>query len=297
MPCKRGAHNARSCFFSQGHRSELKQALHLCRKGRIVIGPSETASLINHEPANSTSAASVFAQTPCDHLREEVQYRSVDVAVTATEERVLNSLSNAENSSPSPRTLRTVQKSLKIVKEMGPAQAIWTVLPLHHHHNGTTLQGRIQLTSRKINRTFRHCSKAVVFAMTLGPEIDQLIEETQSKNVSRGVVLDRAASIAAEQTVEAFHKKVKQCCGPDMATTHRYSPGYCDWPIDDQKRIASVLPLEKCGIRVGSTSLLQPRKSVTGIIGIGPRGVVTQNGNACKLCGHRYCSFRRKGNI
>lgn len=225
------------------------------------------------------------------------EFFSAHLPVEVSIDRVLHSLTPTNCPTPSPRTVRSIQQSIETLQQIGPATAMWTALPVHHQANGTTLGQRVQVASTKVAHTLKKCPTAIVFAVTLGQKVDTLIEETQEKSVHKGMVLDRAASIAAEQTVETLHRQVKSWCAPHMDATHRYSPGYCDWPLDDQRRITSLLPLHACGIRVETTSLLHPRKSVTGVIGIGPRGIVEQHGNACGRCGQRNCTFRRKGTI
>ena len=51
--------------------------------------------------------------------------------------------------------------------------------------------------------------------------------------------------------------------------TNRYSPGYCGWQVAEQHKLFQLIPDNYCGIRLTESALMDPEKSVSGIIGIG----------------------------
>lgn len=73
-------------------------------------------------------------------------------------------------------------------------------------------------------------------------------------------------------------------------TTNRYSPGYCGWSVSEQHKLFSLLPPDFCGISLTESALMQPEKSVSGVIGIG--GAVRKEAYGCKICAMEDC-FRR----
>ena len=74
--------------------------------------------------------------------------------------------------------------------------------------------------------------------------------------------------------------------------TNRFSPGYCGWNVSEQHKLFSLLPGNFCGIRLTESALMDPVKSVSGIIGIGPD--VRRMPYTCSLCDMKNCIYRRK---
>ena len=78
--------------------------------------------------------------------------------------------------------------------------------------------------------------------------------------------------------------------------TGRFSPGYGDWPITVQPKVAAVLDTaRRAGICVLNTNLMTPRKSVTAILGLSDHPV---KGHLAG-CGHcvlrTRCEYRKRG--
>jgi hypothetical protein len=57
-------------------------------------------------------------------------------------------------------------------------------------------------------------------------------------------------------------------CIHDLQMTQRYAPGYCGWPITDQKALLSLLHPEKIGVKLGDSFMLEPTHTITGLYGI-----------------------------
>ena len=74
--------------------------------------------------------------------------------------------------------------------------------------------------------------------------------------------------------------------------TDRYSPGYCGWSVGEQHKLFSFFPDNFCGITLTASSLMQPIKSVSGVIGIGSN--VRRKGYVCQQCDMVNCIYREK---
>ena len=78
--------------------------------------------------------------------------------------------------------------------------------------------------------------------------------------------------------------------------TGRYSPGYGDWPITVQPKVAAVLDTaRRAGLCVTDTNLMTPRKSITALLGVSDHPV---KGHLAG-CGHcvlrTRCEYRKRG--
>ena len=119
-----------------------------------------------------------------------------------------------------------------------------------------------------IARHLAGCEYVVLQAVTLGPEADRLIRRAEITDMTKAVVLDSLASAASEQVCREadllLHRK-----SPGLFMTWRYSPGYGDFPLSVQRTLLSLLDAGKrIGLAVSDSSILTPRKSVTGVVGL-----------------------------
>ena len=71
----------------------------------------------------------------------------------------------------------------------------------------------------------------------------------------------------------------------------RFSPGYGDWPLEEQRQLFAVL---NCAKRIGLTLtdglMMAPSKSVTAIIGLSEDAACVQN--KCMTCSNINCPYR-----
>ena len=62
-----------------------------------------------------------------------------------------------------------------------------------------------------------------------------------------------------------------------------YSPGYCGWNIDAQKKLFSFLKPQQIGISLNESCLMTPLKSVTGVLVYGNKSI-HQFDNSFSFC-------------
>lgn len=112
------------------------------------------------------------------------------------------------------------------------------------------------------------CSAIYLFAVTAGPLFSERTSELiKSGDVSRALIADAVGSAAAECCAEAANKYIS-----GMEKTHsltkRYSPGYGDWQVADNRRLLKYLEADKVALKVNEGGLMIPEKSVSAAIGI-----------------------------
>ena len=125
-------------------------------------------------------------------------------------------------------------------------------------------------TSTNLSDNLSNCKSIVVFAATIGIEIDRLIKRYSSITPSRAVILQAIGAERIESLCNAFNRDItneKQNLG--FNTKPRFSPGYGDLDINLQRDILDCLKSPKMvGISLTNNLFMTPTKSVTAIIGI-----------------------------
>jgi hypothetical protein len=131
-----------------------------------------------------------------------------------------------------------------------------------------------------------------VFVCTAGYKISQLSKYYMNQgDLLRGYVHDIFGSIVVEAAMDLIQNELKIAMHlAEQKITNRYSPGYCNWDVFEQKKLFKILPDNFCGITLTDSCLMQPIKSVSGVIGIGKK--VIYNQYTCNLCGMQNCLYR-----
>lgn len=122
-----------------------------------------------------------------------------------------------------------------------------------------------EIKSDSLSRNLNGCSKAYVFAATLGIEVDRHLRKLSIVSPAKQFVTDAVASSAVEALCDYAEAYI---CG-DLPHKPRFSPGYGDLPLNIQPRLLQFLNAEKqLGITLTDALLMMPSKSVTAIVGV-----------------------------
>ena len=164
--------------------------------------------------------------------------------------------------------------------------------------------GRLQgadfpLQGRDIRRHLDGCTHAVLMAATLGPDIETLLMRAQVQDMARALILDSCASTAIENVCDCFEADLRRAAGAEgRFLTDRFSPGYGDMPIEQQRDFCDLLDTRRrIGLTVSQSGILLPRKSVTAVLGTAdtPR---TRRSSGCVSCSmFRSCQLRKNGRV
>lgn len=150
--------------------------------------------------------------------------------------------------------------------------------------------------SSKLANTLKYCDEMVVFVCTIGEELEKEVGKLMKRNrFSLAYILDAIGSVAAESAVEKFCRIQSETYKKNgMLTTLRFSPGYCDWPIQEQKKIFSLLNSNRIDVTLLDSCLMRPRKSISGVFGAVPvEAAPARPYNPCKNCDRKKCDGRR----
>jgi len=206
---------------------------------------------------------------------------------------ILKKLGGRRQSRISARTKSELDRALDIIHHHAEPRAIFKILPLKRVNGVIQLNDGTRLKSRNLSRILKPCRKIALFLATIGDGVDQIIHRVMKKEPHFGLILDAAASVAVESSVGSLADTIEAEIDGDEGTTLRYSPGYCDWPLKEQLKLFRLLPAEKLDVSLSPELFMQPRKSVSGVIGIGKKNALKLNGNACLNCTNVTCKYRR----
>jgi hypothetical protein len=133
------------------------------------------------------------------------------------------------------------------------------------------LAGNLIFDSKKLSAFLSNCKEAALMGATAGNSIMEAIKEkTNQDNLAAAVVYDATASEMADAGLDWIMDYLNQQVRRERKTLlpRRFSAGYADFNLENQKAIYEILQMEKIGVTITSSFILLPEKSVTAISGI-----------------------------
>lgn len=148
----------------------------------------------------------------------------------------------------------------------------FTRLAINDNINGKiSLYGDAIFHSKKLSVFLRDCKEAVLMGATAGNEITEAIKEKSAQgDLQAAVIYDATASEMADAALDWIMDYINQLIRREKKTLlpRRFSAGYADFDLSNQKIIYQLLALEKIGVRITNECILLPEKSVTAISGL-----------------------------
>lgn len=160
----------------------------------------------------------------------------------------------------------TIARCEKILLKIARPRIVWRQFDLK---DDLTFSGTdFRPGGNDVKNLLKDCRRVVLFAATLGTEVEALLRRTQVRDMAEAVVLDCCASSAIENVCDNFCADMQEAVAPQYLTD-RFSPGYGDLPFAQQKEVCGILDIgRRIGVNLSPGGLMIPQKSVTALMGI-----------------------------
>jgi hypothetical protein len=187
--------------------------------------------------------------------------------------------------------IRVVSKELQNI-----SRPRWTgtSLPLSFAEGFPVIDGTVR-RSKALAKNLQGCEEVILFAATIGPGCDRLIQRYEAVSVTKAAIAQAAGSAMIEAYVSGINEDLRKDAElRGLYARPRFSPGYGDLPLEMQKDFSRILDMPKTiGVRLCESLLMVPSKSVTALIGLSPvRTDCPKSG--CEDCERRNtCEYGR----
>jgi hypothetical protein len=139
-----------------------------------------------------------------------------------------------------------------------------------------TFENGIVIKSKSIAKLLIDSNAAVFFSATAGSAIVEIAAEAfKNGDGASAVIYDAVGSETAEAAVDWLNMYISRELKRrgESLTSMRFSPGYGDFLLENQRHFFELLKLEDLGVKLTDRYIFMPEKTVTAIAGIETRTV------------------------
>lgn len=227
-----------------------------------------------------------------------VHFRPTIKELNIQPEEVLDILLEKDRSPDNPVVSETLEilEMLPDIVEMRGGYVVFDDIELFRQEGQIRINNVKLYPHRKITGYMKEAEKIAVFISTAGDGFTRFTEKyNREGEYLKSYIVDIFGSLMAEKTIDYIQNNLeKDMLETGLHISNRYSPGYCNWEVNDQKQLFGLLPDNECNILLTDSCLMLPIKSVSGIIGIGPD--IQKKSYACEICENITCVYRNLRN-
>lgn len=148
--------------------------------------------------------------------------------------------------------------------------------------------------SKDLAKCITGSSEIVLFAVTIGLDIDRMIARYQRFSPTKALLMQAYGAERVEVLCDVFCNEIKAMVAEEgLSCSARFSPGYGDLPLEVQKDVFRLLDCNRqIGVALNESLLMTPSKSVTALFGIG-ECVGNMRVHKCESCQKLDCEYRQ----
>jgi hypothetical protein len=219
---------------------------------------------------------------------------AVDEGLYVSIEQVFRDIGYARDCEPPARLVALVTKCVERAQQFVRPSYSYVVSNVESVHGSwVVLRDGVTFQSDVLAQLLTQAEKVAVFVLTIGSHLeDKANQMARDGLMLQATVLDAIGSQLTGRLAELVEDEIDDLArARGFNISRRFSPGYCDWDVSQQKMVFKVLKGSCAGIELTDSSLMVPRKSLSGVIGIGYGDVARYN--PCPAC-DRYCCVGRR---
>ena len=166
-----------------------------------------------------------------------------------------------------------IERALSLAESTLRPRSVSAVYSCEAKEDGVTVGGT-WFAGSSLARNLRPCARTFLLAVTLGAEADLLLRRESQRGASNAAVMQAVLTECIEQACDEAERELASSLAPGESLRPRFSLGYGDTLLSDQKSFFALLPVTKrLGVSLSDSFLMVPTKSVTAFAGIQIRAV------------------------
>ncbi|HEY3343282.1 MAG TPA: vitamin B12 dependent-methionine synthase activation domain-containing protein [Anaerolineaceae bacterium] len=176
--------------------------------------------------------------------------------------------------------------------------AIWDAFPIREFkHERVILANGAKIGGGPVAAVVAGAAELLIGVCTVGSEVSQRVSQLQQDGSRmRAMFLDTLGTWSVGQVREQFFRQLEiQAINQGLHASTTLAPGESTWPVSEQAVLFSALDASQIGVTLTPSMMMNPVKSVSFIMGVGPNPLGSEGGANCDYCTIRdTCAYSRK---
>jgi hypothetical protein len=220
-------------------------------------------------------------------------YAFSEVAPTLVEICDFLKLDPEEKLHPGIVFIDEIMPELYVNKDIKGGYVVFSVDDLNVREGRIVVSDRALQVERQVAGYLKGSEYAALFVCTAGTLFTDWTHRFNSRgDLLEAYIVDAIGSLTVEKAMDKIQDELKHQANRErMEISNRYSPGYCEWHLSSQKELFLLIGDNPTGVSLSDSCLMQPIKSVSGMIGIGRE--VKRHEYGCAVCRNENCIYRK----
>jgi len=123
--------------------------------------------------------------------------------------------------------------------------------------------------SRALSLRLSGCPEVYLACGTIGASYDAFHRRVSVKSGADALIVQAIGAAAVENVMDSIEDCIRAELSPGETLVTRYSPGYADFPLSEQRTLLGLLDApRRAGVSLSDDFLMIPSKSVSAVIGV-----------------------------
>lgn len=228
-----------------------------------------------------------------------------DIPITVTPEEVLLAQYLGRRQTFPPPILESARRAIATGQELFAPATVYEEFSVEGIEGDELLletgAGTARLAIGPKIDLLHHARRVMAAVSTIGPALeDQVSELHASGEALDAYMLDSVGVVALGAVGEAMRRTVEErAVELGWGVSPALAPGsLVGWPLRGQRDLCGLLPLEAIGVQLNAHHVLEPHKSASTLVGLGPDYPSGRVGSVCRFCSLADSCWRgRKGDV
>ena len=212
---------------------------------------------------------------------------------------VLNFMGYAQPERARKKIRQLAQQEMERVNDFADSWGCAVEVPLCGMKNNEIFlkkdKEQVTLKSSQLPKILRNSDAVAVLLVTAGQKVT---EESRRLMAAGKMTQALAVSAVGSAMVVDLMKELTDCvyntaCSKGYGITLRVGPGYTGWHLDDQTKLFSFYDSTSMPISLSHGIMMEPEKSLLGMVGMSPGGKKAPEIEPCRICDLKGCDMRK----
>jgi len=196
---------------------------------------------------------------------------------------------------PGPDVRGLLAEALELGAALMAPRALTRWIALDRRESDRLTLDGVSLTIPGIAAAWGTIAWVGVAVCTIGDGLERRVGELwEGRELPLAMMLDSVGSGAVESLAEYVNDVLcQEGTAQSLLVTNRLSPGYGAWEVTEQRALFSLCPGHSIGVELNEACFMTPTKSISFVVGAGPRARVDHYFSQCARCWMRACAYRR----